>query len=122
MKKLCGFLFGFLFAVSVCGCAASTPACETPSDSAAPSNKITTENTRITEEQAVEIASRHWGVKSGDRDKATGFPLLIVPVESSNDTIAIALKWLVEDHHYSTVDTIEIDPYTGQIVNPDAGA
>ena len=40
-----------------------------------------------------------------------------MPVESSNDNIAIALKWLVDNRHYSTVDSIEIDPYTGKIVN-----
>ena len=50
-------------------------------------------------------------------DEETGLTFLIMPVESSNDNFAIALKWLVDIHHYSTVDSIEIDPYTGKIVN-----
>ena len=79
----------------------------------------TNETSKITEEETLEIASQHWGIKNGDKDEATGFPFLIMPVESSNDNIAITLKWLVDNHHYSTVDLIEIDPYTGRIVNID---
>lgn len=123
MKKLFTLLFIFHFALFVCGCEALTTGTETssiPSDYSLSSNEITAEALRITEEKAIEIASQHWNIKNGDKDEATGFSFFIMPVESSNDNIEIALKWLVDNHHYSTVDSVEIDPYTGEIVNIDA--
>ena len=114
MKKL-NYIFALLLAISLCGCGASTTGSDTDEPSGPASS--TNEAFEITEEEALEIASKHWGIKSGDKDEATGFSFLIVPVESSSDNIAIALKWLVNDHHYSTVESIEIDPYTGKIVN-----
>jgi len=116
MKKLLILFFVFLLALSVCGCGTSTTESDidfTPSGHALSTNV----KSKITEEEALEIASQHWGIKSGDNDEETGFTFLIMPVESSNDNFAIALKWLVDNHHYSTVDSIEIDPYTGKIVN-----
>ncbi len=89
------------------------------SDSSSSFDEIAAETSRISEDEAIEIASQHWGIKSGDKDEATGFPFLIMPVDSSNDNITIALKWLVENNHYSTVDSVEIDPFTGEIVNRD---
>ena len=116
MKKLLVLFFVFLLALSVCGCGASTTEPDMDSTPAGHASS-TNEKSKITEEEALEIASQHWGIKNGDKDEATGFPFLIMPVESSNDNIAIALKWFVDNHHYSTVDSIEIDPYTGKIVN-----
>ena len=116
MKKLFISFFVFLLALSVCGCGDSTTESHMDSTPSGPASSMN-ETSKITEEEALEIASQHWGIKSGDKDEATGFPFLIMPVESSNDNIAIALKWLVDNHHYSTVDSIEIDPYTGKIVN-----
>ena len=140
MKKLLILFFVFLLALSVCGCGASTTESDvdftptghvsstnenTPTGYASSTNEntpsgldsSTNEKSKITEEEALEIASQHWGIKSGDKDEETGFTFLIMPVESSNDNFAIDLKWLVDNHHYSTVDSIEIDPYTGKIVN-----
>ena len=116
MKKLFILLFLFLMALSVCGCGDSTTESEMGSIS---SDEIAAETSRISEDEAIEIASQYWGIKSGDKDEATGFQFLIMPVDSSNDNIKIALKWLVDNHHYSTVDSIEIDPFTGEIVNRD---
>lgn len=122
MKKLFVLLFVLLLALSVCGCDDSTTESDMdsiPSGSAASSDEISTETSRITEEKAIKIASQHWGIESGDIDEETGFSFLIMPIDSSNDNIKIALKWLVNNHHYSTVDTVEIDPYTGKIINID---
>ena len=117
MKKLLILFFVFLLVLSVCGCGASTtesdmdftpsgPASTTESHidftSSGPASS-TNETSKITEEEALEIASQYWGIKSGDKDEETGFPFLIMPVESSNDNIAITLKWLVDNHHYLTV-------------------
>ena len=44
-----------------------------------------------------------------------------MPVESSNNNFKIALKWLVENSHYSTIDMIEIDSETGEILTGDIG-
>ena len=116
MKKLLTLFLVFLLALSVCGCGTSTT--ESDIDFTSSGHALSTnEKSKITEEEALEIASQHWGIKSGDKDEETGFTFLIMQVESSNDNFAIALKWLVDNHHYSTVDLIEIDPYTGKIVN-----
>ena len=74
---------------------------------------------KITEEQAIEIASQHWGIKTGDTDELTGYPFLIMPVDSTNDNYKIALKWLVNNEHYSMLDFVEIDSYTGEIISSD---
>ena len=118
MKKLLILFLTLLLSLSVCGCGASTAESDIDSTPSAPTSSAN-EASKITEEEALEIASQHWGIKNGDKDEATGFPFLIMPVESSNDNIAIALKWLVDNHHYSTVDLIEIDPHTEKIVNRD---
>lgn len=118
MKKLLILFFVLLLVLSVCGCDTSTT--ETYMDSVpSASASSTNETSRITVEEALEIASQHWGIKNGDQDEATGFTFLITPAESSNNNIVIALKWQVEKHYYSTVDSIEIDPYTGRILNTD---
>lgn len=118
MKKILIIFLGLLLALSVCGCGVLTTESDMDSAPSAPASS-TNETSKITEEKALEIASQHWGIKNGDIDEATGFPFLIMPVESSKDNIAIALKWLVDNDHYSTVDSIKIDPYTGEIVNRD---
>lgn len=122
MKKLFILLFVIILILSVCGCGASKTNPEmssVPSYNTLSSSEIVESVSRITEEEAIEIASRHWGIKSGDKDEKTGFPFLIMPVESGNDNIKIALKWLVNNQNYSTVDMVEIDPYSGKIVNTD---
>ena len=118
MKKLLILFLVFLLALSVCGCGALTTESDVDSTLSG-SASSTNEKSKITEEESLEIASQHRGIKNGDIDEATGFSFIIMPVESSNDNIAIVLKWLVDNHHYSTVDSIEIDPYTGKIVNID---
>ena len=118
MKKLLIPFFMLLLTLSVCGCGDSTTESDRNSTLSSPISS-TDVTSKITEEEALEIASQHWGIKNGDKDEVTGFPFLIMPVESSNDNIAIALKWLVDNDHYSTIDSIEIDPYTGRIVNKD---
>jgi len=133
MKKILTLLFVFALAISVCGCGILTTEqgpSATPTELAMPTELATptipTElptptntpsgNSKITEEEAIEIASQYWGIKTGDIDELTGFEFLIMPVDSSNDNIKIALKWLVENYNYSTVDFVEIDPYTGEII------
>ena len=116
MKKLLILFFVLLLVLSMCGCGASTTESHMDSTPSGPAPS-TNETSKITEEEALEIASQHWGIKTGDKDEETGFTFLIMPVESSSDNFAIALKWFVDNHHYSTVDSIEIDPYTGKIVN-----
>ena len=121
MKKLVVLLLVLLLCISLCGCGVSTT--EPDKISTSPNSSASTNNAsetlRITEEEAIEIASKYQGIKSGDKDENTGFSFLIMPVESQNDNIKIALKWFVDNQHYSTVDMIEIDPYTGKIANTD---
>ena len=118
MKKIITFIVTFLLIFAVSGCDFSM---QNSDNEPTPTAPVSTENGKITEEQAIEIASQYWGVKSGEKDIETGFPFLIMPVDSSNDNIKIALKWLVDNSNYSTIDMIEIDPNTGEIVNGDVG-
>ncbi|MBQ8550927.1 MAG: hypothetical protein IJ426_06250 [Clostridia bacterium] len=122
MKKLFVLLFVLLLAVAVCGCGDS--ATKPESDPSTPESSVQSDEnaskpSKITEEEAIQIASQHWGIKSGDKDEKTGFSFLIMPVEGSNGNIKIALKWLVNNQNYSTVDMVEIDPETGEILNVD---
>ncbi len=78
----------------------------------------TESNSRISLDEAIEIASDHWNIKSGDVDKETGFPFAIVEKQGEGENYFIALTWLVDNHHYSTIEIIEIDAYTGEIVDP----
>ena len=118
MKKIITFIVTFLLIFAVSGCDFSM---QNSDNEPTPTAPVSTENGKITEEQAIEIASQYWGVKSGEKDTETGFPFLIMPVDSSNDNIKIALKWLVDDSHYSTIDMIEIDSITGEILKGDVG-
>jgi len=118
MKKLLTLLFVFLL-LSLCACGVLINEADKTSTSSLPasSNEISSNPSKISEEDAIEIASKYWGIKSGDIDEKTGFSFLIMPVESPNENIKIALKWFVNNHHYSALDMIEINPFTGEIVN-----
>ena len=76
----------------------------------------------ISLEEALEIASEYWyecyNIKPGDRDSETGFPFAFLPKYSDNENYRIALAWLVEGSHYSTIEIIEIDAFTGEIILP----
>lgn len=111
MKKASVLFTILLLCLVVCGCRGLAK----PVDPA--SSSISSQHQEITEDKAIEIASQYWGIKSGDRDEKTGYQFLIMPVESSSDNIKVALKWLVGNTHYSTLDMVEINPITGEIVN-----
>lgn len=74
----------------------------------------------ISLESAMEIASEYWHeryqIMPGDKDSHTGFPYAILPKHSYNENYLIALAWLVEGSHYSTIEMIEIDAFTGEII------
>lgn len=73
---------------------------------------------RLTVEDALQIASSHWGIKTGDIDEETGYRYILFYFYKSEKTYIIQLAWLVDEHHYSSLDVIEIDAYTGEIYNP----
>ena len=60
----------------------------------------------ISLEKALEIAAE------------SGFSYAILPKNNDNENYCIALAWLVEESHYSTLETIEIDAFTGEIIVP----
>lgn len=76
----------------------------------------------ISLKKALEIAGEYWyecyNIKSGDKDSETGYPYAILPKNSNNANYSIALAWLVEGSHYSTLEIIEIDSVTGEIIFP----
>ncbi len=69
-------------------------------------------------DDAKKIASEYWNIKSGDVDETTGFRYAIFDKPSNNGNYRIALTWLVEGDHYSVVEIIEIDPFTGEVIIP----
>ncbi len=72
----------------------------------------------ISLDDALKIASEHWNISDGDVDEETGYRFALLPKESGNENYLIALSWLVEYTHFSTLDMIEIDANTGEIVKP----
>lgn len=72
----------------------------------------------LTLEQALEIAASHWGIRNGDVDKDTGYPFRLRAIYSETGCYRIALEWLVENDHYSTLEILEIDEITGRIITP----
>lgn len=79
----------------------------------------------ITEAQAVAIVEQYWNIRTGDRDPKTGFMMTVSPMElptADHPEYRIALRWLVEVDgqvsHPSMLDSIRINAYTGDIVDP----
>ena len=76
----------------------------------------------LTLEEALEIAAEYWydryNIKAGDTDSETGYPYAILPKDSDNANYCIALACLVEGTHYSTIEMIEIDSRTGEVIDP----
>lgn len=79
----------------------------------------------ITETRAIEIASAHWEIQSGDKDPETGYVMSIMAWETptrEEPYYRMALRWLVETEggtgNYSTKDTVYIDAVTEEIIEP----
>ncbi len=72
----------------------------------------------ISEEEALQIASEYWNIKSGDIDEGTGYRFSLILKYSDNSNYCIALSWLVEGLNYSTIEIIEINAFTGEIIAP----
>ena len=90
--------------------------CGTPQGGeATKSTTTTTTVTILSEAQVLEIASDYWDIKSGDIDEETGFPYSFKVVK--NENFIVTLNWLVDNDHFSTVDTIEIHPVTGTVIH-----
>ena len=121
MKKLSSALILILISTLLfagCGSAPAEPPETAPAVQTDPAPKGP-----LGRKQAVELASEHWGVSSGDVDELTGFKMNIFVDESptaESNSFRIVLRWLV-DGHYSTVDEIYIDADSGEItpVNAD---
>jgi hypothetical protein len=79
----------------------------------------------ISEEQAMEIASDYWDIKTGDVAD-NGFTFRIQSMGTTQTpkgeaVYRIALRWLVEleeSSHYSTVDMVWVDMMTGEVIVP----
>lgn len=77
--------------------------------------------TYISEKEAMEIARRFWEVEPGEIDSETGFPLAVECVQTPEDgepVYRMSLRWLVENSHWSTLDTLTIDAVTGETSQP----
>ena len=72
----------------------------------------------VSRQEAEEIASEHWGIKTGDVDTGNGFRYRIVILTDDNGNYNGVLQWLVEGlqySHYSMVDEIVINSTTGEV-------
>ena len=77
----------------------------------------------ISKSEAIEIASKHWGIRTGDVDPDNGFLYRIdsqgtVQAPDGRVVYNIFLRWLVESpggSHYSTVENIWVDAVTGAV-------
>lgn len=117
MKRLLVLLLVIsVAALALCGCMNSNADSDSDIDVSSSKEEVSSEIAGITDDRAIEIASEHWGIKNGDKDEKTGYTFAIMKVESGNENIRIDLKWLVNNSTYSTVDSVEIDPATGKII------
>ncbi len=66
----------------------------------------------LSEDEVRQLAWEHWEIEPGSRDPDTG-SLISVFVECHDEFYVVDLKWLVEGQHYSQLDRIVIDAYTG---------
>jgi outer membrane protein assembly factor BamB len=76
--------------------------------------------TRISQEEALEIASAYWDFQEGDVAEDTGYPLGVLPCwteTASNGRLCYVMQfqWLVDNDHWSTLDRIFVDADTGEI-------
>lgn len=75
----------------------------------------------ISEEQAIKIAEGYWKIEDGSIDNATGYPYTIQNQSTQKKNgisyYCIALRWLVNNSHWSTMDVIYINSETGEIEN-----
>lgn len=77
----------------------------------------------LSKSEAMEIASEHWGIRTGDVDPDNGFLYRIdsqgtVQAPDGRIVYNIFLRWLVElpdGSHYSTVENIWVDAVTGAV-------
>lgn len=75
----------------------------------------------ISSDRALEIAEEYWydlyGIRPGDTADETGFPYAILPKSSDHTHYCFALSWLVEGTHFSTLEIIYVDAFTGEITD-----
>ena len=75
----------------------------------------------ISLDRALEIAEEYWydlyGIRPGDTADETGFPYAILPKSSAHTHYCFALSWLVEGTHFSTLEIIYVDAFTGEITD-----
>ncbi len=67
-------------------------------------------------EEAKQIAWDYWKIEPNSNDPDTGFPFSI-SVTLDGTVYHADLSWLVDNHHYSTIEKIDIDAYTGRIIS-----
>ena len=69
--------------------------------------------------QALNIAEKYWydlyGIRPGDRDSETGYAYALLRKSSDHTHYCIALSLLVEGTHFSTLEIIYVDAFTGEV-------
>ena len=104
MKKILAVLMAALMLFALIGCEAEKE-----------------EGFPISEEEAIEIAEDFLKIEGGTKDDKTGFLFSYFVFETpteENPRYKIALRWLVMDSHYSTVDEVYVDANTGECSYP----
>lgn len=74
----------------------------------------------ISEEEALAITIEHYGMESGYVDPATGFPIsyLVMDLATEEDPYyRVAIRWFVDGSHYSVVDWVYVDAFTGEVLS-----
>ena len=124
MKKITLLLvLALCFCLIFGGCGAQTDA-DDNSGATTTTAKITTTTVGfITEDEAFEIASKHWDIRPGDCDSKTGYVMsfqTLTPPSADEPIYRISLRWLVTTEegpsHFSTLDIVLIDAVTGKIL------
>ena len=82
-----------------------------------------TQDFLISEAEALELVQQHLGIYNGDHDPQTGFLMSWMLEESptvEKPLYVFILRWLVETDgepsHFSTINWLSVDAYTGTII------
>lgn len=81
-----------------------------------------TSKTMLTTEEAYEIACDYWSYHEGDVDPELGYEIAVfqdgLTTYNGKQVYQFRARWLVNNSHWSTLDMLYVDAFTGECTRP----